>query len=624
MLRSKTHETSVLLLGTRATSNFQARASVAQCGHAGGYEHVTELQDLGRPSGQVLRDLEKVRDREGYWGGDFAEEEADEGGEDDEDGEGGDDDGGEVSHDYKMLMNMVAKGGGGAAAAPAASAEDFGPPTDLSVPCDPLRGLIIAGDILYRRTNKKRYNRTIYLITDGCSPVTDAAGGGGELARTLEGLRALNVVLKVIGVGFDEEDVRGGPMSQVREESDEEEGEEEEGSDESEDDSEEEEEEQGEKLRLIKKENTKMLKSIAASMGGDVMAASDLISLMRIAGAKKIPRSAKKAVQLNLAPTLTVNAEYALMVSRSNLSTLRQHVAMFHPAPPAAQAAATSSSATSSSATSSSATSAGATPSRASPPSAKIHSSPFLTTADVMRDMSYRDASNPDVEVEHDMRARAYRYGSDYLPTNAYDEEALKMKGPVSLSVVGCVERSSIPFAALIDSGYSITGGASVRARTAISALAQALDSQQKVAIARFVKTVDADPLIGILLPFTFLPFAASETTAVQRQAADALVDSMMLGDDELRPASIPNPAIRSLNRTLIRRLVKGGAGGGGDDVVDCRRNGDVVVETPPAVLEGCREAVSAFFEVVPVKAHEKGGKSSTKQFWALPEETAS
>ena len=110
-----------------------------------------------------------------------------------------------------------------------------------------------------------------------------------------------------------------------------------------------------------------MLKSIAASMGGTVVAASDLIALMRIAGAKKIPRSAKKKLSLTLAPGLTVPVEYALMVAKSTLSTLRQHF---------------------------------------------VHSDSrtgALKTSDLVRDVSYRDAESPDVEVEHDFRARAYR-----------------------------------------------------------------------------------------------------------------------------------------------------------------------------------------------------------------------
>jgi len=252
---------------------------------------------------------------------------------------------------------------------------------------------------------------------------------------------------------------------------------------------------------------------------------------------------------------------------------------------------------------------------------------------------------------------QAYRYGSDYIITNAYDEEALKMKTPVSISILGFVSRASIPFAALIDSGYAIAGGESLRAQTAISSLAQAMDSMSQVAIARFVKTQDADPLIGILIPmdesgkgssalttmsmqdissenvgphklvwiqmpfeedfakFTFQPFGAQETTGMQRKAAENLVDSMMLDDDDL--ARVANPGIRSLNRTLIRRLVKGESGFGEDDIVDCRANGDVVIEVPPRILESCKEALADFHKAVPVKHHSMESRFASKRYWS-------
>jgi ATP-dependent DNA helicase 2 subunit 2 len=524
--------------------------------------------------------LEKVRRRHGYWAADFYSND-----DDDDDDLVPDDPTSATSHELKMLENMMARQ---QPTISSAKAQDLPPnPPDgvaISVPCDPLRGIIIAGDILYRRTNKKRYNRSIYLITDGSSPVTDGADPS-ELGHVLAGLSTLNVKLQVVGVGFNEAD-----------EGEEEEDEEDE-DDEDDDDSS---ISSHEVLMSIKRENTKMFKSIAAQMGGSVTAASDLLSMMKIAAAKKIPKSAKKKFQLVIAPTITVSAEYALMVSKSNMSTLRQHVILTNP-------------------------------------------DGSLSTSDVMRDMSYRDSSNPDVEVEHDMRARAYRYGSDYIPTNAYDEEALKMKSPISISVMGFVQRSSIPIAAMIDAGYAVSGGESLRSRTAISALAQAMDGLEQVAIARFVKTTDADPLIGILLPmeengeaphklvwiqmpfeedfakFTFLPFKDGEITAAMRKAADDVVDSMMLQDEVM--VKVPNPGIRSLNRTLVKRLVKGPERSGerseGRDVVDCRVNGDVVIEVPPEIMAKAGEALNKFQDVCPVKEVSKEKTFATKRYWS-------
>jgi len=46
-----------------------------------------------------------------------------------------------------------------------------------------------------------------------------------------------------------------------------------------------------------------------------------------------------------------------------------------------------------------------------------------------------------------------------------------------------------------------VTGGTSNRCQVAISAIAQGLHEEGKVAITKFVKSTDADPIIGVLLP---------------------------------------------------------------------------------------------------------------------------
>lgn len=67
MLRSKVHECTVLLIGTSSTRNRLAASS----GVGGGYDNVVELMEFGRPTEEVLRDLEKVKKRKGYFEKDF-------------------------------------------------------------------------------------------------------------------------------------------------------------------------------------------------------------------------------------------------------------------------------------------------------------------------------------------------------------------------------------------------------------------------------------------------------------------------------------------------------------------------------------------------------------------------
>ena len=50
--------------------------------------------------------------------------------------------------------------------------------------------------------------------------------------------------------------------------------------------------------------------NIAQITGGTVTPARNLIEMMKVAGAKKIPRSMRKKMELTIAPNLVLNAEY--------------------------------------------------------------------------------------------------------------------------------------------------------------------------------------------------------------------------------------------------------------------------------------------------------------------------
>lgn len=65
--------------------------------------------------------------------------------------------------------------------------------------CD---GLILAADALHRRTNGKKYKRTIVLITDAEHEVQV---NGEQLQCVLDGLIRMEVELIVLGIGFEEQ-----------------------------------------------------------------------------------------------------------------------------------------------------------------------------------------------------------------------------------------------------------------------------------------------------------------------------------------------------------------------------------------------------------------------------------
>ena len=121
--------------------------------------------------------------------------------------------------------------------------------------------------------------------------------------------------------------------------------------------------------------------------------------------------------------------------------------------------------------------------------------------SEITKESSYRDPKNQDEEMEPKYKLKAYKYGASYVPVSAYDELELTTESPVEMHIMGYTARDTIAISCLIDSGYAVTGGTSNRGQVAISAIAQGLHEEKKVAIAKFVKTKDADPIVGVLLP---------------------------------------------------------------------------------------------------------------------------
>ena len=134
---------------------------------------------------------------------------------------------------------------------------------------------------------------------------------------------------------------------------------------------------------------------------------------------------------------------------------------------------------------------------------------------------------------------------------------------------------------------------------------------------------------------YTFSSFRDSETTTEQKMSAEKLVDSMMLGKDEFVSTKMPNPTVRSLNRTLIQSLVKGavkeekedvdGGGnerltgeGGGIDIVDCVGLGEIVLKPTQELLERADGALKRFISMYDLEEVVKAGAGKRKKrYWS-------
>ncbi|CAI6008215.1 unnamed protein product [Closterium sp. NIES-65] len=210
-----------------------------------------------------------------------------------------------------------------------------------------------------------------------------------------------------------------------------------------------------------------------------------------------------------------------------------------------------------------------------------------------------------------DELVRAYKYGPQVIPVSEYDRMANRFQAEKGIQIIGFTMRDQIPRHYFIkDTAILLPEPSNTKAALALSALAQAMESSEKVAIVRFKLTNRADSgvALGVLMPwcrgkrgfteeedesvpdlllFNAIPFSEDirefsfpsleaappnqQPTAVQSSAAAALVQAMSLvrcsevgeddeeynkeegvGEDEkLRPEDTPSPALQHSTNTI-------------------------------------------------------------------------
>ncbi|KAL7535550.1 hypothetical protein ACHAXR_006562, partial [Thalassiosira sp. AJA248-18] len=313
--------------------------------------------------------------------------------------------------------------------------------------------------------------------------------------------------------------------------------------------------------QLIKRENEKLLLSIAQETGGCILAANGATSLTEVLQTK-LPclagttRSVGKKTEFRIAPNLTVAARSAKLIAKQNLPTTIKEAYQIDPE----------------------------TGKPLRDGNGELMTSPTKNITD-----HYDDDGNL---VPYDKRTDAFRYGCDLIPVGKMDMLGINaaFADSPSIEMIGYIDKNVVESSNLLmGPAYAFTGGDSKRSRTAIAALSQALEETGTVGFCRIVRTKNGEPKIGALLPKRFdgscdgdgnddgtfgpdtkgkggwylacleLPFSDD----VQRddiipipfewrgdytdeQACDDLIDSMMLPDDEFRSEEISFPALKA------------------------------------------------------------------------------
>uniref|UniRef100_A0A7S2Q060 VWFA domain-containing protein n=1 Tax=Skeletonema marinoi TaxID=267567 RepID=A0A7S2Q060_9STRA len=436
--------------------------------------------------------------------------------------------------------------------------------------CD---GLIVAADALYQRTNGKKFKRKIVLFTDAEHKVSV---DGSQLQAVLDGLNKMECEVIVVGIGFDDEKdfssiAKSSDDAGIKQEDDDDDldqpdkitsndaptAEESDSNIKEEGDVDNEDMEdlkmESDSKARVKRENQMLLMSIAKETGGCVLATNgaDIEDTLQ----RKMPSKAgRKNAQryetdFHIAPNLTVAVRLAKMTEQCNLPSLKKGAVQFDP----------------------------------ESGDALRDGAGELMTHDTGTLTRHFEAEQLEAGIENevplDMRVDAYRYGCDLIPVGKMDLAGINaaFAGDTnrSIEMIGYLGRDDV-----VDSGllmgpaYCVVGGKeSNKSRSAVAALAQAMDEMGKVGFCRLVKTKNGGaPIIGALFPmpsdggrylqFLQLPFADDVQhfqnrdmdpftgSEEQVQTCEDLIDSLMLPDGDFERVS--NPTFKAYRQMIV------------------------------------------------------------------------
>ncbi|KAJ0393603.1 hypothetical protein P43SY_007645 [Pythium insidiosum] len=176
------------------------------------------------------------------------------------------------------------------------------PTTDASVKVDLLDGLIVALDLLYRRTEGKKYERRLLLITDAASPIEDAA----DVESVVQMMQQMEVQLHVVGIDFRHSTDRSGP------------------------------EDTSDPVKAepmqhdVKQENEKMLVSIAQEVRGGVSSASRRMQLLAQGMKKTVAQVTKFRGPLEIGDSFGIPLYCYLKTKTATLPTLAKESQVSH------------------------------------------------------------------------------------------------------------------------------------------------------------------------------------------------------------------------------------------------------------------------------------------------------
>ncbi|KAE9031309.1 hypothetical protein PR003_g10337 [Phytophthora rubi] len=448
---------------------------------------------------------------------------------------------------------------------------------------DILDGLIVALDLLFRRTDGKKYDKRLLVITDAAAKIADA----GDLESIVTMVQNMEVKLQVIGLDFQHSTIK----PQKDKEGD---------------------EEMPEAVvkdepaaaaasgpERIKAENEKMLVSIANEVGGEVCSVSKRMHLLAQGMKKTVALTTKFRGPLEFGDALGIPVYCYLKTKIATLPTLSKE---------------------------------------------SQSSYEKETAGKVKLDRRYTSPQNIDEEVPPDQQVKAYRYGAEKVPFASADVEFFKFQTEKSLKVLGFLDKAQISHAKFVaGTDIFVAEPGKPHAATCFAALIDAMVELDQVIVARFVARKNAAPKIVALIPhapssgqgenyyamwsqqlpyeedgrnYEFAPLKTRRYTPTDEQQAlaDKLVDSLSIRDDKAdEVGACFNPVIRRFFHAVSKRALDESAG-----VPALPAYMEASLKMDPARQERISELIESFGDAFQLKEAVKKAKDRKKKsFWS-------
>eukprot|EP01006_Ploeotia_vitrea_P048337 TRINITY_DN67222_c3_g2_i1.p1 TRINITY_DN67222_c3_g2~~TRINITY_DN67222_c3_g2_i1.p1 ORF type:complete len:767 (+),score=83.61 TRINITY_DN67222_c3_g2_i1:52-2352(+) len=281
----------------------------------------------------------------------------------------------------------------------------------------------------------------------------------------------------------------------------------------------------------------------------------------------------------------------------------------------------------------------------------------------VRMERTYFSVDDPDEEVDPDKKIKAYQYGKSWVPFSKVDVEVLKFTSQRGMKLIGFASADKIHRDHFMGSCYCfIPAPGDEYAARALSALVHAMYEMQRVAIVRYVRCRNAQPMLAVLHPciktdteffyMNYLPFSEdlrhfqfrsfdsvknSQISNEQFAAAEHLITKMNLmkadmtetdedgeGTEALKPKNVFNPVVQHFYQGIRHRALHP------DEPLPALDQSIASYSLPwqengilRDLLSSCEPALQAIREQFPITPADTGTGKEKKKYWFAGDNTA-